>query len=224
MLQAVIDRGVTPENVTALDKLCGLYERMQSIDAEKQFAAAFVALQSEMPIITASTVIPNRGKYEKFEDVMRIIGPLLVKHGFSIRFSNEAKDGRIIETCYLMHSGGVTKTNQFAVRTGKADTETQADCKAATTAKRNALLNALNIVIQQDCMDSEHDAAIEGGPITPAQVADLKRRVASTRSNEEKMLKFARATSYETIIASMFAPLDAELRRREEIIKAESKT
>lgn len=215
MLYAVVKKGVTTENVTALEKLCGLYERMEAASAEKAFASAFVALQAEMPILTATTAIPNRGKYEKFEDVMRVIGPLLVKHGFSIRFSNEAKDGRVIETCHLMHSGGVTKTNPFAVRVGKADTETQADCKAATTAKRNALLNALNVVIQQDCMDSEHDAAIEGGRISDQQAESLRQRVMATASDEAAFLKLAGAKEYKEIRVAFYQMLDLCLKRRE---------
>ncbi len=178
MLQAVIAKGVSPDSVDALAKLCDLYERMEDRNAEKQFAQAFVALQSD---IVAKTVIPNRGRYERFEDIMSVVGPLLGKHGFTVSFSNDFKENRILETCQLTHIGGHTRTNSFAVRTGgRSDSDTQADCKAATTAKRNALLNALNIVIRQDILSEEHDASIEGDPnalITELEADELERRV-----------------------------------------------
>lgn len=216
MLQAMIEKGVTSENVAALEAMVKLHERMQERDAEKAFTSAFVALQSELPTIVASTPIPNRGKYERFEDVMRVVGPLLQKHGFSVSFSMDFKENRVLETCHLKHVAGHSQSNTFAVRTGgKADSETQADCKAATTAKRNALLNALNIVIRQDCLSSEDDAAIEGGPITPEQADELERRVALTNSNREAFLRVAGAKSFKEIPSGKYVILDDLLHRKE---------
>lgn len=216
MLQTVIERGVTQENVSALEKLVSLYERMQDKDAEKQFAASFVALQSDMPTIVAKSVIPNRGKYERFEDLMEVIRPLLTKHGFVATFSMDFKDNRILETCHLTHVGGHSRQNTFAVRSGgKADSETQADCKAATTAKRNALCNALNIVIRQDCLNEEHDAAIEGGPISSEQAFELERRVMETESNKVAFLKFAGARSFAEISSGKYEVLSGFLARKE---------
>ncbi len=200
MLAAVIDKGVTSENVAAIEKLVGLYERMELRDAEKQFSAAFVALQSDLPVIVATTIIPNRGKYERFEDVMRVVGPLLVKHGFTVSFSMDFREGRILETCTLRHVGGHSQSNSFAVRTGKADSDTQADCKAATTAKRNALLNCLNIVIRQDALtDEDNDATLEGDLISRDQVQYLKEQVEETKSDAAKFLALAGVTSFEEI-------------------------
>ncbi len=214
MLEAVVAGGVTSENVAAIEKLADLYERMQTKRSEQAFAASFSALQAELPVIVASTPIPNRGKYERFEDVMRVVSPLLAKHGFSISFSMDSKDGRVVETCHLRHVGGHSQSNSFAVRVGRADTETQADCKAATTAKRNALLNALNIVIRQDAFTNEEsDAAIEGEVIDSAKVQYLKEQVAETNSDAKKFLALAgverfediRAGSYEVLVRALAA-------------------
>lgn len=216
MLHAVIEKGVTAENVNALEKLVGLYERMQERDAEKAFAAAFVALQAEMPTIVASSVIPNRGKYERFEDLMEVVRPLLTKHGFVATFSMDFKENRILETCHLTHVSGHSRQNTFAVRaSGKADSETQADCKAATTAKRNALCNALNIVIRQDCLNEENDPRSEGAPITGEQAFELERRVAETNSNREAFLKLAGAATFKEILSGKYPILDGLLKRKE---------
>jgi CRISPR/Cas system CSM-associated protein Csm2 small subunit len=216
MLQAVIERGVTADNVEALGKLADLYERVQAREAEKAFAEAFVAFQADMPTIVAKSVIPNRGKYERFEDLMEVVGPLLTKHGFVATFSMDFKENRILETCHLTHIGGHSRSNSFAVRaSGKADSETQADCKAATTAKRNALCNALNIVIRQDVLNEEHDASIEGGLITAEQADELDRRVAETNSNKVAFLKFAQAPTFKEIRSGMYPVLDDMLRKKE---------
>jgi hypothetical protein len=215
MLEAVVARGVTAENVAALDKLADLYERMEARNAEKAFASAFVALQRDLPVIVATSEIPNRGKYERFEDVMRVVGPLLAKHGFSVSFSMEPKDNRITETCHLTHTAGFTRSNSFTVRVGgRADSDTQADCKAATTAKRNALLNALNIVIRQDVFQEEDDVRNDGAFITWEQVEYLRELVKSTGSDEAAFLKFAGAAKYEDIGENRYPQLVAALNRK----------
>ena len=182
---------------------------------EQRFAAAFVALQSDLPTIVASSIIPNRGKYERFEDVMRQIGPLLTKHGFTVSFTMDFKENRVLETCHLRHIGGASQSNSFAVRTGKADSDTQADCKAATTAKRNALLNALNIVIRQDALqDEEGDARLEGEKIPFDYVQTLKERVKDTGSDERAFLTFAGVDKYEDILLSSYDRLIEALNRK----------
>jgi hypothetical protein len=217
MLQTVIQGGVTAENAAAFEKLIELHWKMQERDAEKEFNAAFVALQKDMPVIVASSVIPNRGKYEKYEDVMKVVSPLLSKHGFSVSFSNDAKDNRITETCHLRHIGGHSQSNPFTVRvSGKADSETQADCKAATTAKRNALLNCLAIVIRQDCLqDEDNDPRNEGSVISEEQAFELERRVNETNSDVEAFLKLAGAKQFGEIMSGKYAMLDAMLKRKE---------
>lgn len=211
--QAVVAGTIKAEHVVVMRELLAM-------DAERKFNAAFVRLQSRMPTIVASTVIPNRGKYERFEDVMRVIGPLLSEHGFTVSFSQDFKDNRIIVTCTLSHEAGHSRPNAFAVRSGgKSDSETQADCKAATTAKRNALCQALNIVIRQDVLNEEDDATIEGDPnakVTPEQAEELERRVKETNSSVSAFLKFCGATLFKDIPRSRYDEADAQLRRKEQ--------
>jgi hypothetical protein len=217
MLEAVVKGGVTSENVAAIEKLTELWWKTQERDAEREFNEAFVALQKEMPVIVAQTVIPNRGKYERFEDIMNVISPLLTKHGFSVSFSNDFNENRILETCHLSHIGGHSRKNSFAVRVGgKSDSETQADCKAATTAKRNALLNALNVIIRQDFLqDEDNDPRNLGETISREQAEELERRVKETNSDVFAFLKLADAPKFSEIMSGKYEMLDAMLRKKE---------
>lgn len=209
--QAVISNELSAEKLAVMKELLAM-------SAEQQFNAAFVKMQKEIPPIVAKTVIPNRGKYEKFEDIMAVVGPVLESHGFSVSFSMDFRDNRVLEICHLSHIGGHSRSNSFAVRTRKADSDTQADCMAATTAKRNALCNALNIVIRQDCLNSEDDAGIEGDvdtKITEEQAFELERRCHETNSNIEAFLKFAKAKNFRDIMASRYDELDSLLAKKE---------
>jgi hypothetical protein len=219
MLQTVIDKGITGESVGVMEKLVGLYERMEEKNAEKAFAAAFVSLQAEMPKVQATKAVPNndgtvRYKFAPFEDLMAQVGPMLQKHGFTVFFSSEVKEGRIITTCTLQHIGGHKRANSFTVRIGAGPpkaTESQADGAAATYGKRFALTDALNIVVAH--MDS--DARLEGGAITPEQAIELDRRVQETNSDTVKFLKFAGAASFAEIPAAKYPILDEFLKRKE---------
>ncbi len=215
MMSAVLKNQITPESVAVVRELAALRRQEKLWDAEEQFNTALVSLQSELPVIVARTPIQNRGKYEKFEDIMTVVGPLLKKHGFTVTFSNDFRDGRIIETCHLSR-GCHTKPNSYAVRTRKADNDTQADTMAATTAKRNALCQALNIVIRQDCLNEEEDATIEGGFITKAQAEELAHRLAMVDGNRAKFLELADAESFETIRSGKYEVLDQALRKKEQ--------
>ncbi len=211
VFHAVVEKNISPENIQVMKQLLAM-------DAERKFNAAFVALQSDLPVIVAKSLIQNRGRYEKFEDIMFVVSPLLDKHGFSVSFSMDFKENRILETCHLSHIGGHSRSNSFAVRARKADNDTQSDCMAATTAKRNALCNALNIVIRQDAFSEENDASLEGDitkKISDDQSFELERRVKETNSDEVAFLRFASAKSFSDIAANRYDELDSMLRRKE---------
>lgn len=212
--KAVVDGTIKAEHVAVMKELLAM-------DAERKFNAAFVALQADLPTIVATSVITNRGKYERFEDIMRVVGPLLTKHGFTVSFSQDFKENRIVETCTLSHAAGHSRANSFAVRAGgRSDSETQADCKASTTAKRNALCNALNIVIRQDVfLNEDADATIEGDPnafLSDEQAFEVERRVKETNSNVPAFLKFCGAKSFAEIPANKYREIDDLLRRKEQ--------
>ena len=218
MLAAVIEKGVTSENVAAIEKLVGLYERMEDRNAEKAFAASFVELQHEMRGVRATKPVPGndgmvRYKFAPFEDIMAEVGPRLKAHGFTVTFSTDFAEGRLIKSCTLQHVGGHSKTNKFAVRIGSGPpkaTETQADGAASTYAKRFALCDALNILIEKDS-----DARAEGGPVTADQAFELERRVKETNSDVAAFLRVAGAAKFAEIASTKYPMLDSLLAKKE---------
>ena len=219
MLQAVIDKGVTQENVAAIEKLVGLYERMQEKKAEQLFASAFVRLQAEMPKVQATVAVKNkdgsvRYRFAPIEKIVEQVGPAMKENGFTFSFSERFFEGRMVETCTLMHVGGHKRTNEFSVRVGGGPpgcTETQADGAASQYARRYALCDALGIVIEH----LDEDARAEGGTVTAEQAFELERRVAETNSNKAAFLKFAGAEKFADISAVKYDMLDQFLQKKE---------
>ena len=213
--EAVMSKDLDSEKLAVLKQLLAM-------NAEQQFNAAFVAMQSELPVIVAESAIPNRGKYQRYEDIMQKDGvaKILSKHGFCVAFEQDYKENRVTVTCILRHIGGHSHRTPFTVRVGgKADSDTQSDCKASTTAKRNALCQALNITIRQDVlMDEENDSTLIGNQsdvVTPQQADELERRCHETNSNVIAFLKFAGSDKFANIPAKKYDDLDAMLRIKE---------
>lgn len=206
---SVIERAAKDPSIDIdkMERLLAMAERMEVRDAEKQFTAAFVRLQQDIPVIVAQSIIPNRGKYERFEDLMEVVGPILVKHGFSVSFSQSTAEGRVLATCHLRHIGGHSQANSFGVRTGKADSDTQADVKASTTAKRCALMHCLNLVVRQDALSDEGDAALQGPPISFDKAQYLREQIKEKGANEATFLKMAGADTIETIGTNIYPVL-----------------
>jgi len=227
MLQKVIEGGITSENVAALESLVGLYDRMQAKDAERKFNEAFAKLQNELPAVDASKIVPNRDgspryKFAPFEDIMESVKPILVANGFSVSFNARFGDGRMTSICTLRHVGGFSQSNEFAVRIGGGPpgaTETQADGAAKTYAKRGALCDALNIVVEHD-----DDARMIGQPIGKALAEDLEKRVEAAGADRDAFLKYAGASSFDQISDERWPVLDELLTRKEKTKSAGRKT
>jgi hypothetical protein len=210
LIERLIGQGnLTQESVGVVERLVALQEHMLEKVAEQKYAEAFAALQAKLKKFRATKAVPDkqgntRYTYLPYEQIMATVDPLAQAHGF--------KDGRIVQTCTLQHIAGHHRDYQAFVRAGAGPygaTETQADGAAMTYAKRYALCNALNIVVEHDT-----DARNEGSPIGAEQAQTLREMVKDTRSDEAAFLKFAGAKSYEEIGSARYADLFAALQKK----------
>lgn len=219
MIERLITKGVTADNVAALKELRAMHIDEEDRDAKRQFNAAFVALQAELPAIhPIKEVKGNNGAlmycYAPYEEIMARIAPLLTKHGFAVAFTTKYTDNRAVAVCTLMHSAGHEKTNEYAVRAGGGQswlTDAQRDGSAMTYAQRGALCDCFNIVVT----GRDNDAREIGAVVTPDQAEDLRQRVGDTGSNEAAFLKFAGGATFDTIPANRYKELDTFLKRKE---------
>lgn len=218
MLNTIVEKGVTAENVAAMKELVGLYERMEDRGANQEYTRAMTALQSELPKVIAKSVVKNKDGTERFrfadyQTIMDAIEPSLQKHGFSVSFTIRYDGPRLIAVCRMMHAAGHEKTNEFGVRIGSGPpgcSEAQTDGAARSYARRGALCDALNIVV-----DHDDDARAYGAKITPEQAAELEKRAKACGADEGRLLTFAAADSYAEIRSTKFAAVDEILRKKE---------
>jgi len=219
MLNAVLEKGITAENVAAMKDLVGLYERMEDRGAKKRYTEAMTAMQAEMPSVIAKSIVKNndgtaRYAFANYETIMKAIEPVLTRHGFSVSFTIRSEETRLIAVCKITHAGGHSEANEFGVRIGKGPpgcSEAQADGAARSYARRGALCDALNIVV-----DHDDDARNLGAVITPEQAKGLADRAKACGVDEKRLLNYAAAEKYEEIRATKFAAVDEILRKKEQ--------
>mgnify|MGYP001607185913 CR=1 FL=1 len=224
MLHAVIERGVTAENVSAIEKLVGLYERMEQKKSEREFAEAFVRLQKRLPTIPGFRAVPDKHgntkyKYADFDDIDAIVRPICLEEKFTYSFRETAMDGgRVTMTMTLQHSSGYSREIPYSVRVGDGPpgaSNSQADVSGHTYAKRGAIESGLSLRV----VGHRDDAKMEGNPeekVTLEQADELERRAQESNSNIAIFLKCAGASSFATIPANRYAEMDRMLRLKEQ--------
>lgn len=217
LLAEILRGGISTDNMAVVERMISLKERTDQRQAEKDFAAAFADLQADTPSIVATGTIKGkdgsvRSSFAPYERIMEQVQPLLKRHGFTVSFDSEIADGRVKVTCKILHRGGHSQSNSFAVRIGQGPpgaSEAQSDGAANTYAKRGALCQALNIVIDHDT-----DARAEGSPITQQQADELRELCELVKADRAKFLKLAEADTFEEIKSVDLAMLTETLERR----------
>ena len=218
LIARMVEAGaMSAESVAVVKELVALKEHMEDRQAEQDFAQAFAGLQSELGTFQATKAVPDkqgntRYTYLPYDEIMAKVSPLLQKFGFSVSFSTEFTDARILQTCTLQHQCGYHRDFKAYVRAGAGPygaNESQADGAAMTYAKRYALCNALNIVVERDT-----DARLEGSAISPEQVDTLQRMVRESGSDEAKFLKYAGAKWYDEIGANRYPEIYKVLKKK----------
>ncbi len=139
-------------DVTKLERLIEMQERILRHQAKAEFDAAFSEMQGELPVIDERGAImvdsKVRSNYAKYEDIQAAIRPVLQRHGFAIRHRNEAMpDGRLRIVGVLSHRGGHSEQDEFICPAdksgGKADI--QAIGSTRSYGMRYTTISLLNI-------------------------------------------------------------------------------
>lgn len=222
MMQAIVDKGITPESVGVMKDLLAVHDKMRAEAAKSSFAAAFADLRRQCGKIMANKVIPTKdggvkGKFASLTELQDQIEPLLERHGFFWTFDQERVDGGMTRvTCRVVHRDGHEMSSGFTCRehASPLNSPAQNDGGTNTLAKRVAICNMFGIRIDYDA-----DARMEGETITAEQAAELERRAGEVYGGDaermDKLLKFAGATSWQNVRAAKFRASIAELAREE---------
>ena len=218
LLAAIVGMAKDPAvNIPALQALMAMQERLEERAAKQEFIAAFARLSADLPRVKKGGTIPlvtkdgkDKGSiaFAKWEDMDKVIRPLMVREGFTLSFDSAMRPGEgggLVVTGTLMHRDGHTRTASMplALDTGPGRNNLQAMGSTLSYGKRYCAEMLLNIV-----REGQDDDGKLGGTrfITAEQVAELRRYLDATKSDEAAFLQHFEVASVENIEVAAYAP------------------
>jgi hypothetical protein len=207
-IMAVISRAASDPgiDVEKLERLMGLYERVNSNNAKAAYAAAFARMQPELPVIGQKGKNTNTNqKYAKWEDIAEQIAPVLSRHGFSISFRVGNASGSVSVTGVLMHEQGHSEetTLPLPVDTGAGRNAVQAVGSSVSYGKRYTAGLLLNFV-SRDQPDDDGRAAGLGETISENDLADLRDLIEEVNADIPALCTYLKIASLSEIPAKEF--------------------
>lgn len=233
MLQVIAQAVSDPRcDVTKMQALLDMQERIENRDAEKAFTVAFNALQAELPIIdrdgkidhssgdgTGTTRSGKRAlqtKYATYPNLNRVVGPLLKQHGFTFSSAMEPDpSGAMIVTSTLAHVAGDKRKTHFRVTadaTGGKNNQ-QGWGSSQQYGMRYNMIALLNIVTEAK-EDVDNDGHPKDGPITAEQLKELIKIADDAGADKQKFCVVMNVDSMAGIPQSRFAEAKQQLNRK----------
>jgi ERF superfamily protein len=197
MLSAIVMLAKDPSvDVGKLGALVEMQERMELRQAKVEFSRSLTRLSGKLPRVKKNgTVDLGAGKgsfaFAKWEDMDKIIRPLMDEEGFTLSFDSEPRadqGGGIVVTGELLHRDGHSKTSKMALPldTGPGRNNLQAMGSSLSYGKRYCAEMLLNIV-----REGADDDGVKGGVqfIGPGQLATIRKLLAETNTSEIRFLE-----------------------------------
>lgn len=151
---AVIERLATDPNsdLSKLEKMMDMQERVMDKQAEQAFAASMAAMQSEMPRVFELAQGHNL-TYARLEDINDTIRPVLEKHGFCVTFATHQDDMKAVKvTAICSHKLGAKQETSLILPldTSGSKNAVQAVGSTVSYGKRYTMCALLNISTGND--------------------------------------------------------------------------
>lgn len=222
ILEAAVKGGITTENMAVVKELREMVRDEQNAQAKKAFNRDFFELKQDinkMQLCADREAKDRSGNvtyvYCSEAEISRQLEPLLSKHGFATMFGQRQDCERTVAILTLIHREGHEETREYAVRGGKTNAmkdETAVDAGATTTAWRHLVTKFFGL---KSRIREDDDARNIGEHITVEQADALHRRVETCGADKEAFLRFAGASSFDSIPALRLPELEKMLAKKE---------
>jgi hypothetical protein len=212
MLQVIARATTDPRvDVQKMEALLRMQEKLVANQARADFNEAMSRLQLKLPRIPKLGVVdrgPGKGRfpYGRWEDIDRLVRPLMNEEGFSLSFDTKARDdGWIIVTGTLRHRAGHFETSSIGPLppdTSGNKNPAQAMGSSAAYGKRYTSSNLLNLTFEGADDDGEAGGATL---IDEASVKALSDLLSETDSNVSRFLEAVGVVELSEIQAKDFS-------------------
>jgi hypothetical protein len=195
-------------DIETLERLFALRQQIKAEQAREAFFTAFAEFQAECPVIkktkwVKSTAGNNLYAYAPLDSIVKQVGEIIAKHGFSYTikpFFEDATDkqpfGRILATVKIQHSAGHIEESTFPI-TIKEPTQftngAQQSGTALTYAKRYAFCAGFGIVTEDDDTDgvgfTPQQARAAKQPVRQPQQTPTAQKAATSSQKEKPQIE-----------------------------------
>lgn len=224
----MLDRAVSQNaSVETLSKLMDLQERWEKNQARKAFSAAISAAKAEMPQIVKRKKVDfttakgrTNYQYEDLASIMDQIGPVLSRHGLSVRYRTTADPNNPISvTCIISHAAGHEEENTLMA--GRDDSgnknSIQAIGSTVTYLQRYTLKAALGLAAAADD-DGKH--ADDTGAISEGERQVVLGLIEETGTDIQKFCEFMEINSIADLPKASFKRAVAKLEAKKQKVAA----
>lgn len=176
----IIERAARDPNVdiTKMERLMEMHERMQGARAKAAYAAALAQMQPDLPVVAEHGRGHNEVSYALWEDISEAIRPALHRHGFALSFRTGRDGDKIVVTAVLSHSEGHSEetTMLLPIDTSGNKNAVQAVGSSTSYGKRYTACALLNITSRNEDDDGKATGkAVDPTPAPTRSSASLKR-------------------------------------------------
>ena len=165
LLAMAIQKGLDTET---LSKLIALRNEENARQAKAEFATRFARMQAEFaPVVRSKEAIDQSGRrlyaFCPLEDILQMAAPILAKHGFSYRWSEEELPNREKRIWCIISGHGHEERGYVDIpfiEPNRATNASQQRGVATTYGKRYSFLNATGIIVSGE--DTDGGATVRG--------------------------------------------------------------
>lgn len=198
LMGALINAAMNPDiDADKMERMLSMYERMEERKAKVEFDEALAAMLPEIPEIGKTGVATNSDdkklyKFAKWDQMNRIIRPILQKHGFALTFRTQEHEKGVLVTGVLSRGGHSETTSllQSLESASKAMNANQARGNAVSYGKRYTASALLNIITTDE---EDNDASgMSGETLTDDQVSEVITLVDKLGGEHSVLLDWAK--------------------------------
>lgn len=203
-------------SIEVLTKLMDLQERWEKNQARKAFDAAFADAKAEMPVIFKNRTVDftsQKGRtnyrYEDLAEVVRVVTPILARHGLTHRFRTTAPPNEpVTVTCVISHRDGYYEENSLPGPRDDSGNKNahQAIGSALTYLQRMTLKAALGLAASEDddgktaeavtaISDDDHETLLAKLEATGSNIAVFCKHFKIEKTSDLPASQLGRATA-----------------------------
>lgn len=211
-LLEVISRAAGDPNVdiSKMERLMEMYERIQAKNAEAAFNAAMTKAQSEMGRISADATNPQtRSQYASYGKLDKILRPIYTANGFALSFDEgESEAETVLVLCAVSHIGGHSRVYRKKMpadgkgaKGGDVMTKTHASGAAMSYGMRYLLKGIFNVAIGAEDKDGNDD---EVETLSDEQIANIQALMEEVGADRGKFFTYLKISSLGDVPAANY--------------------